>query len=291
MGASAASKTMIERHAQAPLAECGRRTAPYGISAFEAPLDAYSALQRVFLELEEAEQKSSMFSRLPCCASNVVNVDDYSFVVTESSVTSDISWYWPKNAETLSLFRPLFEAALRGGLSVAPPFAAEPLQLWTAAIIVRRSRSLPDATAEFHTDYGCEGVPPGFAFSILTPLMELVEGTGGLECQPWARPYDPASESDKPMRVPYRLGQLVAVDGKCCHRTEPYNVEALAGETDNFVRAVVSLDVHPRAPAAMAEACRKSVRTQHDGNVYVVQNPWDEAGWDSDELAEDTAYG
>eukprot|EP00928_Gymnodinium_smaydae_P098211 TRINITY_DN9085_c0_g1_i4.p1 TRINITY_DN9085_c0_g1~~TRINITY_DN9085_c0_g1_i4.p1 ORF type:complete len:297 (+),score=64.56 TRINITY_DN9085_c0_g1_i4:887-1777(+) len=271
-------------------AVCGLRTAPFGVSSVDVPLEVLEPLQRVFEKLRRGGSGGALGALLPSCLAGPDEMREgpYSFSVTEASTTSSMTWLWPKDETTFDLFRPIFEAALARGL-LPGPAAAGPLQLWTATIIVRRSARLEESATEFHEDYWHRDVPPGFAYSLLTPLLDFPAGAGGLECFPWTRPYDPESVAEKHNRIEYRLGKIVAVDGKCLHRTEPYDL----GYDSDGVRAIVSLDVHAAAPAVPAAACRKSVRAQYDnGNTYILPNPWDDnASEHSSSCSEDGTEG
>lgn len=266
----------------APIAACGPRTGASGVSTFEVPLEVIIPIQEVFGRLD-LNGPSSWLSSFMCCENDYLNdlsAPPYTFSVTEASTTASMKWLWPKDRKTFNLFTPLFEAVLRSGLCPGP-MAAAPLHLWSVAIIIRLGSRLEESATEFHTDYWADGVLPGFAFSLLTPLHEFAPGTGGLECLPWSTPYTPQTEAEEPFRIPYRLGQVVAVDGMCTHRTEPYDI----GGPESTLRAIISLDVHPEAPESAAAACRRSVRSQKHSNTYIRPNPWDEDASSEEEFS------
>eukprot|EP00927_Polykrikos_kofoidii_P057976 TRINITY_DN52239_c0_g1_i1.p1 TRINITY_DN52239_c0_g1~~TRINITY_DN52239_c0_g1_i1.p1 ORF type:complete len:307 (-),score=39.39 TRINITY_DN52239_c0_g1_i1:76-996(-) len=299
MGASSSRVVKDRRHGCGSRAIVAPSTQPPGVArgldTFQVPVEVLDKIQKVFFRTEAAYRKErrwpSWFQGCSCCddSPEIVRVPPFSFSVSEAETTSGMMWLWPADRNTFALFEPLFEATLRAGLR-AGPAAGGPLELWTATIIVRRARRLEANAADFHTDYGHADVPPGFAFSLLTPL-QMPDGAGGLQYVPWTKPYDPESADpageETPKRVPYRLGQVVAVDGKCVHRTEPYSLD---DDVPSSTRAIVSLDVHSAAPERYVAGCRHSIRGQHDGNVYVRPNQWDDGNVSTDECGSEASY-
>lgn len=252
----------------------------FGVRSLQFPLHILRPIQEVFQRAERERGKRDRLyglrSLFACLETETVEAPPYTFELSEAGITSSMSWMWPTDEETLGLFQPLFEAALQAGLCPGPS-AVGPLQLWTATILVRRDTGLGEESAEFHTDYWHEDVPPGFACSILTPLFEVPEGAGGLHYYPWRKPFDPDSaepdeQVDRYQQYSYRLGHMIAVDGKCLHRTEPYELDKPQ------LRVLLSLDVHSAYPETAYHGARRSVRSQHDGGAYKRPSPHDDDG-------------
>eukprot|EP00747_Dinoflagellata_sp_TGD_P208456 gnl/TRDRNA2_/TRDRNA2_81947_c0_seq1.p1 gnl/TRDRNA2_/TRDRNA2_81947_c0~~gnl/TRDRNA2_/TRDRNA2_81947_c0_seq1.p1 ORF type:complete len:293 (-),score=31.24 gnl/TRDRNA2_/TRDRNA2_81947_c0_seq1:303-1181(-) len=230
-----------------------------GLGLFEVPVELLEPLRNIFQVLED-ERRTGVFSYIDFIPHlGERQVGTYSFTTWGSAVSAAMRWIWANNEETLQLFEPLFQALIKAGMQPGPAAApGTPLQLWSACFIVVRTTKLENTV--WHVDLGAEAVPPGFGFSVLTPLYDLPPDACGIEVMPWPEPYDPESVNEEEGYThQYRTGQLVAIDGKLFHRTAPFDLEQ---EDPSFVRVLVNLDVHPAAPVSAATGCRVSIEGQ-----------------------------
>lgn len=268
----------------------------HGIASMPVSAELLKPLQDVFWKLEEdriSGFKGLFAERLGCYESNEVFASPYYFGVSyadNSAVANDMTWIWAKDANTLELFRPLYDAAVKHGLTVGGKEAKAPLKFWNASYIVHRGGFAKRGSTTFHEDFG-EKVPPGVAFTLLTPLFELPADAGGLEFYPWHKAYTPegSEAAEKAACLKYSVGEMVVFDGRLAHRTEPYD---LGEDGKDFVRVLVSLFAYPDAPREITGACRAAMYGQHEGDAYTSPSQWHfKDGSDDEDESSDSGSG
>ena len=117
---------------------------------------------------------------------------------------ANMTWQYASNPRTLQAFRHcLTGSRLRESLSIVH---GSPQLLAACFVIVRGDTPALD----FHMDYGEREIPAGVTGTMLTPLYDLDEAFGHLDCR----------EDLHEFKYSYAMGDAILFDGKFEHRSE-----------------------------------------------------------------------